>query len=231
MWTLAIDTSTKTASVALLHHSEVIAEVFTNFGTHHSVTLLPAVENICNMSGIKVEEMDLYVCTIGPGSFTGIRIGMATVKGFALAMGKPVAGVSTLDALALNLAGSCATLCPMLDARKNQIYAALYRIQENTLPQKISKETVTEIKDYLVSIDDNDVIFLGDGAEKYAKIIREILGGKAHFVAGIQNCVRASMAGLLGESMFRNGGGMDPVSLVPKYLRRSEAEMKMTESH
>jgi tRNA threonylcarbamoyladenosine biosynthesis protein TsaB len=230
MWTLAIDTSTKTASVALLRHGEVIAEVFTSFGTHHSATLLPVVENICNMSRIKVEEMDLYVCTIGPGSFTGIRIGMATVKGFALAMGKPVAGVSTLDALALNLAGSRATLCPMLDARKNQIYTALYRMQENTLPQKISEETVTEIKDFLLSIDD-DVIFLGDGAEKYAKIIKEMLGGKARFAAGIQNCIRASMVGLLGESIFRNGGGMDPVSLVPKYLRRSEAEMKMTESH
>jgi tRNA threonylcarbamoyladenosine biosynthesis protein TsaB len=230
MWTLAIDTSTKTASVALLQNSEVIIEIFTNLGTNHSTVLMPIVENLCNISGVKVGEMDLYVCTIGPGSFTGIRTGISTVKGFAIATGKPVVGVSTLDALALNLAASRITVCPMLDARKNQVYTALYRMKGNNVSEKILPERATDIKDFLQCVDE-EVIFLGDGAEKYEGIIREEFPGKAYFTIGMQNCVRASMAGLLGENKFRNGEGIDPVSLMPRYLRRSEAELKMTESH
>lgn len=230
MRTLAIDTSTKTASVALLHHSEVVIEIFTNLGTNHSTVLLPIVENVCNISGIRVEEMDLYVCTIGPGSFTGIRTGVATIKGFALATGKPVVGVSTLDSLALNLAVSRICVCPMLDARKSQIYTALYRMKGNYFPDKIMQEKTTDVADFLQCIDE-EVVFLGDGAERYEGIISERLAGRARFAIGLQNSVRASVAGLLGENKFRNGERMDPVSLMPRYLRRSEAELKMTGSH
>ncbi len=230
MWTLALDTSTKTASVALLQNDEVIIEIFANLGTNHTIVLLPIVENVFNISGVKMEEIDLYVCTIGPGSFTGIRTGVSTIKGLAIATGKPVVGVSTLDALALNLAASRITVCPMLDARKNQVYTALYRMNGNNISEKISQERATDIKNFLQCVD-GEVIFLGDGAEKYEGVIREELAGKAYFTIGTQNCVRASMVGLLGDNKFRNGEGMDPGSLMPRYLRRSEAELKMTESH
>jgi len=230
MWTLAIDTSTKTASVALLHHSKVVIEIFTNLGTNHSAVLLPIVKNVCNISGIRVEEMDLYVCTIGPGSFTGIRTGVATIKGFALATGKPVVGVSTLDSLALNLAMSRICVCPMLDARKNHVYTALYRMKGDYFPDLIMQERTTDIADFLQCID-QEVVFLGDGAERYEGIISERLPGKACFTIGLHNSVRASVAGLLGENKFRNGEGMDPASLMPRYLRHSEAELKMTGSY
>jgi tRNA threonylcarbamoyladenosine biosynthesis protein TsaB len=230
MWTLAIDSSTKTASVALIRNSEIIIEIFANTGTDHSGVLLPIVENACEISGIRVEEMDLYVCTVGPGSFTGIRTGVATIKGFAIATGKPVVGVSTLDTLALNIAVSPLRVCPMLDARKNQVYTALYRMKGDYSPEKLMQEKTADLEDFLQCID-NEVVFLGDGAEKYKKIIYGSLSGKAHFAVGTQNHVRASMAGLLGENRFRSGEGTDPVSLMPKYLRRSEAELRMTGSH
>ncbi len=229
MWILAIDTSAKTTSVALLNNTEVAAEIFINIGINHSSTLLPMVDTLCGMSGVGLEKVDLFVCTIGPGSFTGIRIGVCTVKGFALATGKPVVGVSTLDTLALNLTGYPLMICAMLDARKNQVYTALYRTGGTGLLEKREQERVTEIRELLRSIDE-DVIFLGDGAEKYAGLIKEILPHKAFFMTGIHNQVRASMAGLLGENKFRTGDVMDPVSLVPRYLRLSEAETKTSAS-
>jgi tRNA threonylcarbamoyladenosine biosynthesis protein TsaB len=215
MWTLAIDTSTMTASVASLKNSEVVGEVFVNLKINHSPMLLPVIEMLCVASGMKLDEVDLFVCTIGPGSFTGVRIGVSTVKGFALAAGKPVVGVSTLDALAMNLLGSPVKICPMLDARKNHVYTALYGTDGDNQIEKINGERDTEIREFLRTIDE-DVIFLG-----------ERLCGKAYFAAGIQNYVRASMAGVLGEKKFRDGEMDDHVTLVPRYMRLSEAELKM----
>ena len=229
MWTLAIDTSTTTATVALLQNTETVVEIFVNSGKNHSFILMPITEQICKMADLPIEEIDLFVCTIGPGSFTGVRIGMSTVKGFALATGKPVVGVSTLEALAMNLSGSRIIVCPMLDARKNQVYTALYRTDGNSAPEMMREETVTEIKCFLQSIDEN-VIFLGDGAGKYAKIIKDTLVEKAHFTIGINNHIRASMVGLLGEKKLRDGEWMDSISLMPKYLRPSDAESKITEN-
>jgi tRNA threonylcarbamoyladenosine biosynthesis protein TsaB len=215
-----------TASVALLNNSETVGEVFVNLKINHSPMLLPVIEMLCTVSDMKLEEVDLFVCTIGPGSFTGVRIGVSTVKGFALATGKPVVGVSTLDALALNFLGSPVKVCPMLDARKHQVYTALYKTDGDNQLEKIKDEIDTEIREFLRTIDE-DVIFLGEGAQKYAGVIREMLCGKAYFAAGIQNHVRASMAGVLGEKKFRDGERDDPVTLVPRYLRLSEAELKM----
>jgi tRNA threonylcarbamoyladenosine biosynthesis protein TsaB len=226
---LSIDTSTNSASAALLEDTELIVEVFVNLGTNHSTTLLPAVQEICCLSGVHVGDMDLFVCTIGPGSFTGIRIGVATVKGFAFAAEKPVIGVSTLDTLAWNLAGSRNLVCPMLDARKNQVYTALYSPDGNYMLRRMGDETVADVRDFLQSID-REVVFLGDGAEKYSDIIKETLPGKAYFTAGPQNRIRASMAGILGGIKYHAGERMDAVSLMPKYLRLSEAEMKMGQS-
>jgi tRNA threonylcarbamoyladenosine biosynthesis protein TsaB len=228
MWTLAINTSTITASVALLRNSEIVIEVFVNLGINHSAVLLPIVGKLCSTSGagVKLEEMDLFVCTVGPGSFTGIRIGVSTVKGFALATGKPVVGVSTLEALAMNLSGLSVMVCPMLDAKKNQVYTALYRTNGDNRLERIKGEGTTEIERFLETINE-DVIFIGEGAEKYAGIIRERLPRSSYFATGIQNHIRASMAGLLGENKFHSGEKHDPISLMPNYLRLSEAEFRM----
>jgi len=230
MWTLAIDTSTSSASAALLRHTDIVVEVFLNLATNHSATLLPVVEKICHISGVTIEEMDLFVCTLGPGSFTGIRIGMSTVKGFALATGKPVVGVSTLETLAWNLAGSRILVCPMLDARKHQVYTALYKPDGNNTLEQQGEAMAVDINCFLQSLDE-EVIFLGDGANRYSDMIKERLPGKACFGVGLQNQIRASMAGILGVKKVRDGEPADPVSLMPRYLRLSEAEVGMNESH
>jgi len=222
---LAIDTSTGSASVALLRYTDIVAEVFLNLSTNHSITLLPIVEKICLTSGISIEEMDLFVCTVGPGSFTGIRIGMSTVKGFAFATGKPVVGVSTLDTLAWNLAGAGISVCPMLDARRHQVYTAFYKPDKNNMLEQQGEAMAVEIDSFLPLLE-GEVMFLGDGAIRYSGIINEKLPGKAHFAVGLQNQIRASMAGILGEKKYRNGEPADSISLVPRYLRLSEAEAR-----
>src|SRR5574340_1399824 len=127
MITLAIDSSSETASVALLENQTIRAELFLNAGFHHSVILLPAIQQIYETAGLTVDRTDLFVCTLGPGSFTGLRIGVGTIKGMAMATNKPVAGVSTLKALAANAAGGNTNICPLIDAGRGQIYAAHYK--------------------------------------------------------------------------------------------------------
>lgn len=225
MLILAIETSTKTASIALLDGTEIIAEIFLNAGIHHSVVLLPAIENIFKVTQIRAGDIDLYTCASGPGSFTGIRIGISTVKGLALATGKPVVGVSTLDALAFNVVGSSSVVCPMLDAKKKQIYTALYRTGRGDTFEKIMGERVADVEDFLKCIE-KETIFLGEGALKYSKMIKDMLPGKAYIASGLHNLLRASAVALLGKRKYHEGDYVDPFTLTPTYLRASEAELK-----
>ena len=118
MLTLAIDTSSESASIALLRDDDILSEIFINLDVNHSVVLLPALHHLMRLSRLEPNEIDLFACTIGPGSFTGLRVGASTVKGLALALGRPIAGVSTLEALAFNITGHEIPVCPMLDAKK-----------------------------------------------------------------------------------------------------------------
>ena len=225
MLTLAIDTSTKTASVALLRYDSILAECLINVSINHSVTLLPMIENILSTACVKIGEVDLFALTVGPGSFTGLRISAGAVKGLALATGKPVVGVCTVDALALNLADSAIIICPMLDAGRREVYTALYRPRRSGIPEKITGERVVGPEEFLKEVDE-DVIFLGDGSTKYAKLIREILPDKSYFASPQLQYVRAFAVGLLGMKKFRKGDTLDLITLTPQYLRLSEAEIK-----
>ena len=153
MLTLAIDTSTKSASIALLRDSDILSEILVNLDVNHSVILLPALDDLLKLSRIEPDEIDLFACTIGPGSFTGLRVGASTVKGLALATGRPIAGVSTLEALAFNITGSEIPVCPMLDAKKDQVYTALYRTGRDYTLKKIESERVTDVRRFLQCID------------------------------------------------------------------------------
>ncbi|HVO65747.1 MAG TPA: tRNA (adenosine(37)-N6)-threonylcarbamoyltransferase complex dimerization subunit type 1 TsaB [Syntrophales bacterium] len=225
MLILAIDTSTSTASISLLKNYEILSEVFINLGVNHSIILLPALNDLCRLSHIEPSSIDLFVCTIGPGSFTGLRVGASTIKGLALSTGKPVVGVSTLDALAFNLIGSKMLICPILDAKKNQVYTALYRTGHNNMLVKAGKERVTNINEFLPSIDE-ETIFVGDGALKYAGLIGDILPGRSYFASTCNHHVRAAAVGLLGKKKYSEGDVLDLATFTPMYLRLSEAEMK-----
>jgi tRNA threonylcarbamoyladenosine biosynthesis protein TsaB len=225
MLILAVDTSSKSASIGLLRDDDVLSEIFFNLDVNHSVVLLRALHNLLRLSRIELNEIDLFACTIGPGSFTGLRVGASTIKGLALATKKPIAGVSTLEALAFNITCSKIIVCPMLDAKKDQVYTALYRTAQDYTLEKMKSERVTDIRAFLQCIDE-EVIFVGDGSVKYAELISDMLPGKCYFASGCHQHVRAAVVGILGKKKYYAGDVLDSVTFAPVYLRASEAEMK-----
>ncbi len=203
----------------------VLGEYLINMGINHSETLLPSIEKILSVTGTEIADVDLFALTVGPGSFTGLRVGASTVKGLALAADKPVVGVSSMDALALNVANSTITICPMLDARKKEVYTALYEPDRRGLPKKIAGEMVIDPEKFLKGID-AEVIFLGDGAISYCGLIKEILPDRSYFALPNLQYIKASAVGLLGMNKFIEGDILDIMTFTPQYLRLSEAETK-----
>ena len=226
MLTLAIDCATKSIGLALLNEDEVCAEFYLNLGRHHTETLLPALEKLFLLTGYTPREVDLLACTIGPGSFTGLRIGVSTVKGLALAMARPVVGVSTLEALAVNADSSRELICPMLDARKNQVYTSLYKRGPEGLPESAIPEKLVDVTKFLHDLDDREIVFLGDGAIRHEKLIGETLKERAVLCGRNQKRLLASAVGLIGLHRYRHGAIFDARTFAPNYLRLSEAEVK-----
>lgn len=226
MITLAIDTATKTAGVALLNDERVLAEYFFQLPVHHSETVLPALQWGLRLAGIGIGDVGLIALTVGPGSFTGLRIGASTVKGLALATGTPVVGVSTLEALAYNAAGFPGLICPLLDARKGEVYGALYRADGEGFPEALMEERVAPPAE-IISRADGDTLFLGDGLAAAADCIAARPGGLTHFPAPNLQTVRASSVALIGRRKRMRGETLDLTTFTPRYLRRSEAEIRL----
>lgn len=223
MLTLALDTSSRTGSVALLSDRKVLVEFTFQTNANHAETLLPVIRFALSHSRVAMKDIDVLALTTGPGSFTGLRIGASTVKGLALPGGKPVAAVSTLEALALNGAPCRIDICPMLDARKKEIYTALYRTGADGLPEIKEIERVTDPADFISRLTE-EVLFLGDALETYEGLIRHLCPVKAHFAPEHLRYVRASAVGLLGLEKYRRGQTVDLLTFGPRYLRLSQAE-------
>lgn len=224
---LAIDTSQKTASIAILEDGTIRADIFIDNGRHHSEILLPAIEEVFHLAGMEPDEMNYFAVTIGPGSFTGLRIGATTIKGLALSTGKPVVGVSTLDALALNATPfGKRMICPMLDAQKNQVYTALYSPTEGTVMEKIREERIVDVDNWLRELGAN-ILFLGDGAVKYSPLIHSRFSSSACIAEGHQNHVKAAGVAVLARDKFNRGELLDLLTFTPSYLRPSEAEARL----
>jgi tRNA threonylcarbamoyladenosine biosynthesis protein TsaB len=167
MITLAIECATNTIGLALLDGEEILAEFHLNLGRHHAEVLLPALENILLLAGIGSDKIDLLACTTGPGSFTGVRIGVSTVKGLALATGVPIVGVSTLETLAMNAFPSSRLICSLLDARKDQVYTGLYRMGPDGFPEIVTPDRLTDIAQLIRDLPADEVDWIGDGAVRY----------------------------------------------------------------
>ncbi len=225
MFTLAIECATKSVGLALLDEGDIHAELYLRPGRHHAEVLLPALDKLFTMAGITPECVDLLACTVGPGSFTGLRIGVSTIKGLALATGKPVVGVSTLEALAMNAIPSRHLICPLLDARNGQVYAGLYRMGPDDLPTVERPDRLTSVADVLQELDEGEIVFLGDGALRHEKLIRETFKGRAILCGSGHRRLVASAVGLLGLRQYRRGTIMDTTTFAPKYLRLSDAEV------
>ena len=221
MLTLAFDSSSKTASVSLLRDRAVLYDTIINNGRNHSEVLLPAIDEAIHLAGVSLPEIDLFACTLGPGSFTGLRIGVSTLKGLMMATGKPAAGVSTLAALALNVKDPKAVIGPMMDAGRGQVYLAYYRYDKNgTLIQLESERALNpESMGDCLKV---GVIYVGDGAMKYADLIRSISNEIA--IAPQQDqYICASSVGILAIEKYRQNDLLDLSACVPFYLRSADA--------
>ena len=226
MYVLAVDSSSVSGSVALLNDEQVLFEEIIHTGLNHSQTLLPAVAELFARTGRKNSDIDLFAVTTGPGSFTGLRIGVSLIKGFALATSKPVAGVSTLEALSQNLFACRSVICPFMDAKKKQVYAALFNPRPDGVPEKIREETVEDPRRFLETIT-TEIVLAGDGAMKYADLLRrDPTRSLRHRPTSISldSGFRCRSACLQKIRKKRAAGRYDP---FPQYIRFSEAERKV----
>lgn len=173
-------------------------------------------------AGLSIEAVDAFGVTHGPGSFTGLRVGIATVKGLAIATGKPVVGFSSLAMLAMNLPHAAFPVCPMLDARKNEVYTAIYRC--GSLPEPIVGDCVVSPADFLERIS-GPALFVGSGAVRYRELIAERLGDRALFPPAACHVPRASSGAAEAGSLFARGLAVPAGELRPLYIRPSEAEL------
>lgn len=219
---LTLDTSTPVCSVALTSGERLVAEQLLNLNTRHSANLLEAVDTLLKAAGMEVADLDGFGVALGPGSFTGVRVAVATVKGLALATGKPVTGFSSLAMLAMNVPLAKHPVCPMFDARKKEVYAALYHCDGR--PESVINDCVTPPARFLEGLV-GPAIFLGDGALMYRDLIRETLGELAIFAPSTCHCPKASIGALLAKEAFDRGDVIPIDRLVPAYIRPSEAEL------
>ena len=221
MLTLAFDTSSRTAAVAVLRDDTILYDSIINTGLNHSEMLMPEIDYACRRVGIKISDVNLFACTLGPGSFTGLRIGVSTLKGLMLATGTPAAGVSSLAAVVLNLGTTSKLICSMIDAGRGQVYVAYFRYNDENILQQISEEKAVNPQEIINNTDKN-TLFVGDGAIKYADIIKNIKS-EVSIASDLQHYIRASAVGILGRKKFAEKDLLDASTLVPVYLRSADA--------
>ncbi len=233
MLILAIDSATPVAGVALLNGEKLLKEEFSNYKKTHSETLMVMVDRVLKECECTIQQVDAFAVTIGPGSFTGLRIGLAAVKGLSLATGKPVAGVSTLDTLAHNLCGSDALICPLLDARRQEVYCGFYDVT-GAIPYKLHEnlacspaEFAVKARDVAVKKGKDRIILLGDGYYPYAEFFQQELGNCLQIPPPHLMLPRAAALGSLGLKKAQQGEFEDILSLRPVYIRLSEAEYRL----
>ncbi len=230
MLLLAIDTTTRVCSVALGDHEKILAEYQLNVKNTHSQRLMPLIVSLFRDSGADKSRLEGVALSIGPGSFTGIRIGMATAKGLCQGLNIPAVGVMTLDALAEACTFFSGLICPILDARKNQVYTALYRgaAGDPEMLQPAAALSIDELGHRLAEYED-EVIFLGDAVESYGGALRQILGQRYREMPLPSRLNRAALVLQKGIKIWQEKGPVSPYALKPLYIRLPEAERRLQE--
>jgi tRNA threonylcarbamoyladenosine biosynthesis protein TsaB len=223
MLTLCLDTTSGPSSIAISRDGQLLAaSLVTSPGKRQNAWLLPELQRLLASCELDSAQIDLFACANGPGSFTGVRTGVATIQGLALAHGKPCIGISTLALLAMQLPYAQHPVCPLLDARKNEVYAGLYSC--NPLPTPLRNDCALPPTEFLQQLS-GPTIFLGDGATRYRQLIQDLLGDNALFAPTSHAIPYAAHGTLLAETAFRKGMTDTPEQLLPTYLRLSEAEL------
>ena len=224
---LCVDNSTMYGSVAIVSASGCLSEHNLISRVTHSKRLLPEIEAILNECELGWDDLDGLAICLGPGSFTGLRIGLTTIKGICLATGLPLVGVSSLEALASQLPYCTMPICPILDARKQEVYGALYQTSTGVL-QTIMEPTVIPMEKLVTTIAE-PTLFIGDGVEVYKSQIEQL--GENGVVGSPQLIFpRGAAIGSLALSQFKAGLFLDPASAAPLYIRPSDAEVNLKKS-
>lgn len=234
---LALDSSGLVASVALAEDDNLIAEYTVQYKKTHSQTLLPMLEEICRMVELELATVDAVAVAAGPGSFTGLRIGSATAKGLAFALGKPIIPVPTVDGLAFQMYGAKDLVCPIMDARRSQVYTGIYeyiidQTGQSTYDMRVIKEqcalSFDEIAEELNGLD-RSVIFLGDGVPVFCERMAQVM--RVPYTIAPLHRARQSAAAVaaLGRLYYEQGRIVDGAAFTPEYLRLSQAERERAE--
>lgn len=228
---LAFDSSGLVASVAIVQDDNLIAEYTTNYKKTHSQTLLPMLDEVVRMTETDKKSFDLLAVAAGPGSFTGLRIGSATVKGLALAWDIPVVAVSTLEALAYNAWGSRRIICPIMDARRRQVYTGLYRFDKDDKMEVLMDQVPMDIDELIEVLGDRgeEVLFVGDGIDVYADTIRQKMTVPFSFAPAHMNKQRAGSVAVAAKKRYEEGIYTSGDDFAPEYLRQSQAERERAE--
>ena len=211
---LAIDTSGSVCAVAVLQNEKVVAEVYVDNKKTHSQMLAPMIDDCLERADLGLSDIDLFACAIGPGSFTGLRIGVSMIKGFCQALNKKCVGVNTLDALAQNLLGDNRIVCPIIDARRGDVYTASYRNNTRTGDYR-----AMQLENLLNELKGREVVFIGDASLNFKKEINEAGFSVAHSGIALQ---RASSIGL--RAYANQNLAVSAYELEPFYLRQTQAE-------
>ena len=220
---LAIDTSGPCAGAAVMKDGVVVHETTACHGLTHSQTSMPMAAGALEAAGLSPSEIDLFAAVAGPGSFTGVRIGICEVKGLAHAAGKKAVAVDALEALAMNAFGFPGPICPILDARRGQVYCAAFRFASGVRLARILDDAALALEDFLGSLPEGETcLFLGDGLSAHFQRVKEILGDRAVAAPANMSYLRASSACVLAA--MDADRAVEPMALKPIYLRAPQAE-------
>ena len=224
MRVLSLDSATEVASCAIIEDSKLLGEVIINYKMQHSKTLLPIIDSLLNSLDLTLKDIDGFVVSKGPGSFTGLRIGMATIKGFSQGTKKPFVSVSTLDSLAYNMCYTGGIVCPILDALRGNIYTALYTFSGTDFIT-ISDYMIISAEELisLLKKHNSPICFIGDGIIKHGALLKESLPNVSFAPANL-NLARASSLGEIGLKRLSKGKQDSIYDASPMYLRKPQAE-------
>lgn len=227
---LAIDSSSLVAAVAIIDEEQILAEYIINHKKTHSQTLLPMLDEIARMIELDMKEIDAIAVSGGPGSFTGLRIGSATAKGLGLALGKPLIHIPTVEAMAYNFYETNKLICPIMDARRGQVYTGIYTFDNGkfTIVMDQTPTTMATLADKLNQMG-QPVIFMGDGVPVFKTYISENVSVPFEFAPAHLSRQRASSVAALGLEYFRAGKTETADEHAPDYLRLSQAERELQE--
>ncbi len=227
---LGLDSSGIVASVAVVEDDVLIAEYTVNYKKTHSQTLLPMLDEIVKMTELDLNSVDAIAVAAGPGSFTGLRIGSATAKGLGLALKKPLVAIPTVEGLAYNLYDTQGIICPIMDARRKQVYTGIYRFEDHRL-RVLEDQMAVPMEELISKLNKlgQPVTFLGDGVSVFREMIRQELAVPFAFAPAHINKQRAAAIAALGMEYYREGKTHTAMEHVPDYLRVSQAERERAE--